>query len=194
MKALHSMVLLGSIVCLASCGGSGKPDPQPSASAGLSDRLNRSYGYQVDDKGNWLPKTDKRSQYEGRGGSAYFNGSVSKKPYSTNQLNKSSWMGGKEVERPSHRLSGSSSNMTSQNRFSSQQAHLNRNLQTPQRIAGNHIPGQTALEQGGTRFDRPSDAETDFRRRVFNEPDIIDYRQQRELSIRESRRLLGRDN
>ena len=94
-----------SLLCLAACSNGVKPSGNDHlASEGLSDRLNRSYGYQVDDKGNWVPKTDKRSQYEGRGGSGYFNGNVSKKAFSTNKLNKGSWMGGQQVKSPSHHL------------------------------------------------------------------------------------------
>ncbi len=188
------MVLLGCIIGLASCGGSGAPDPEPTAMGGLSDRLNRSYGYQVDEKGNWVPKTDKRSQYEGRGGSGYFSGDVNKKSFSTNKLNKGSWMGGNEVKRPTHHLNGSSSSIGGSNHFDNQQASLDRSLRTPAPIKGNHLPGRRANEANGTRMDRPSDAETDARRRVFTEPDIVDYRQQRELSIRESKKLLGRDD
>ena len=193
MRSLASIALFGCVALLASCSGPGTPDQSHMASEGLSDRLNRSYGYEVDDKGNWLPKNDKRSQYEGRGGSGYFSGAVSKKSFGTNQLNKGSWMGGSEVQRPSHHLSGTGSNFGGSNRFSSQQASLNRNLQTPTHIAGNHLPDRRANETHGQRADKPSDAETDVRRRVFNEPDIIDYRQQREMSIQESKQLLGRE-
>ena len=184
-----------SLLCLAACSNGVKPSGNGHlASEGLSDRLNRSYGYQVDDKGNWVPKTDKRSQYEGRGGSGYFNGNVSKKAFSTNKLNKGSWMGGQQVKSPSHHLSGSRSSVGGENRFNNQQAALDRNLQTPARIEGNHFPDRRAIEGNANSIGKPSDAATDSRRKVFTEPDIIDYRQQRELSIRQSRQLLGRDD
>lgn len=193
IKPIFSLACLGGWILLSSCAGSGsKPGSDHTAAEGLSSRLNRSYGYQVDQQGNWVPKTDKRSQYEGRGGSAYFNGEVGKKSFQTNQLNKGSWMGGKEFERPVHRLNQAGSPMGGTNRFSQQQANLNRNLQTPERIEGNHLQTATANETSAGEIDRPSDAETDARRRVFIQPDIIDYRQQRELSIQQSKDLLGR--
>ena len=39
---------------------------------------------------------------------------------------------------------------------------------------------------------KPSDAETDVRRRVFDAPDVIDWREQRPLTIQETRGILGR--
>ena len=50
-----------------------------------------------------------------------------------------------------------------------------------------------ARETDGKRLDRPSDAETDIRRRVFQQPQIIDYRDQRKLTLQETKSFLGRD-
>lgn len=184
-----------SLMLLVSCAGGSKQEPAPEQASfeGLSDRLNRNYGYEVDTKGNWVPRTDKRSQYEGQADSTYFNGQVGKKSFQTQNLDKGSWMGGKEAPHPTHQLSGSKSSVDTFSRYSKQQASLNRSLQTPARIEGNHLPGQQAYESGGKRMANASDAETDLRRRVFQQPDIIDYRQQRDLSIQQSKQLLGND-
>lgn len=194
MKVLHSTMAAVGMFLLVACGTGVKPAGSDELAAeSMSDRLNRSYGYQVDEQGNWAPNSDKRSQYEGRGGSGHFSGGVSKKSFGTNRLNKGSWIGGSDIKKPSHRENGSKSSIASVNRFNNQKASLDRNLRTPARIAGNRIPDRRALESNGNTVSKPLDTETDARRRVFSQPDIIDYRQQREMSIRQSRNLLGRD-
>jgi len=194
MKSLPLTLLSGCLLLLASCAGGGKDNGNDHLAAeGLSDRLNRNYGYQVDDKGNWVPRTDKRSQYEGRGGSAYFNGEVGKKTFQAEQLQKGSWMGNKPYDRKAHRLNGAQSDLGAPSRLSNQQASLEHRLQTPEHITGNHLPNNRAHESSTGSIERPSDAETDVRRRVYGRPDIIDYRQQRDLSIQQSKQLLGRD-
>lgn len=193
MTTVYQLALFGSIVGLVSCGGSGSPEEGLTAMGGLEDRLNQSYGYQINDKGSWVPKVDKRSQYEGRGSSGYFSGDISKNTFSTNVFNKSSWMGGQEISRTMSGYNGSGNSIGKSNHYSNQQASHEHRLQAPTRIDGNHLPGHQANESFGDQAAKPSDAETDARRRVFSQPDIIDYRQQREMNIRQSRSLLGRD-
>lgn len=50
-----------------------------------------------------------------------------------------------------------------------------------------------AREAGGRKIDRTSDAETDGRRRAYPDQDIIDWRDQRALSLEQTRRMLGRE-
>lgn len=64
--------------------------------------------------------------------------------------------------------------------------------------ATNNYGGATkaAREAGRSGVDRKSDAEADYRRRVSNEfaeSPVLDWKQQREMSIQETRKLLGRD-
>ena len=194
MKALLNIVTVCIYVTFISCAGGGRSSENDHlATEGLSDRLNRSYGYEVDTQGNWVPRTDKRSQYEGRSESANFSGNIGKKPFQTNQINKSSWMRGQELERPSSHLNRANITMGGANRFNQQQALLDHRLHTPASIKGNHLATPGAYESSSTPIVKTGDTETDVRRRVFQQPDIIDYRQQRELSIQRSKKLLGRD-
>ncbi|HSP42364.1 MAG TPA: hypothetical protein VLO11_05800, partial [Luteolibacter sp.] len=49
-----------------------------------------------------------------------------------------------------------------------------------------------ARESSASRLDKPSDAETDVRRRVYQPPEIIEWSEQRKLSLEQSRGILGR--
>ena len=51
----------------------------------------------------------------------------------------------------------------------------------------------TAREQNASRLEHPSDAETDIRRRVYKQPEIIDWEDQKDLSVKDTNRLLGRE-
>lgn len=190
MKQILSIAWL--CLLLPGCSGSGSPPSDTAAVESLSGRLSQSHGYEVDDKGNWVPRHNKRSQFEGRGDSPYFSGGVDKKQFDTNQLQKGSWWGAKEIERPAYVGGDETSLLTQKSGLDGRQASIDHRLNTPARIERNTHPTGIARESGAGSVDKPSDAETDLRRRVFVEPEIIDYKQQRELSIRESKDLLGR--
>jgi hypothetical protein len=49
-----------------------------------------------------------------------------------------------------------------------------------------------AREEGGPGIGRPSDAETDGRREVFSDPDVIPWQEQNGMSVEDTRRALGR--
>lgn len=59
--------------------------------------------------------------------------------------------------------------------------------------ATNNYKTSAAREAGGKEIARTPDAETDIRRRVYSQPEIVDWKDQRALTIEETRRMLGRD-
>lgn len=191
MKPILSISCLCCLL-LPCCSGSRNASPEAASSNGLSSRLSQSHGYEVDDKGNWVPRHNKRSQYEGRGDSAQFRGDHSTREFDTKSLEKGSWWGSKEIDRPSYGAVSRADQQSQPSRFSGQQASLDRKLRTPARIEGAAHPQGVANESAARRLDKPTHAATDQRRKVFTEPEIIDYEQQRELSIRESKDFLGR--
>lgn len=195
MNVPSRLFMIHCTLLLASCASSPKKDAnQHLATESLTGRLSQNHGYKVDEQGNWVPRNNKRSQYEGRGGSAYFNGDLHKKAFQAQTLGKGSWVGEQRVKKPEHHLNATESAVGVISPFNSRQANLEHSLQTPAKIAGNHLSTDVARETGAGAITRPSDAETDFRRRVFQQPDVVDYKQQRELSIEQSKRLLGREN
>ena len=51
---------------------------------------------------------------------------------------------------------------------------------------------EAAKETGRGKIDRLSDAETDVRRRVFQQPEVEDWRPKRALSVEDTKAMLGR--
>lgn len=175
--------------CAKDSSGSADADLTPKS---FSQRLSENHGYTVNKDGNWVPRNNKRSSFEQAGGSPYFQGELGKKEFSTTQFGKKSWWGNNELARPEFSSSADTSNYQQSSRYQGQNAGLDRSLVTPDKIQGSSYTTGTAHEEGGRRLSKPSDAETDVRRRLFIQPEIIDYKQQRDMSMKESKDMLGR--
>lgn len=182
------LLLLLPLSCASDSGDSGPEPPKT-----LSQRLNEKNGYTQDADGNWLPQTDKRSSFENQGQSAYFQGDYAKKPYETTDYSKKSWWGNKNYG--SQKYSGN----TDGSRFQTTSRHDGTGALETGKSAGLANAYQTndyrigAAREAGTKgIEKSSDAETDIRRRVYPAPEIIDYQQQRSLSLGQSKSLLGR--
>ncbi len=159
----------------------------------LSQRIDEKNGYQKDANGNWQTQANKRSSFESKGPSNYFKGDYAKKDYKTTNYSKKSWWGNKDYQTKEY--AGS----TDGSRFQ-QSSQLNgKGARDSNKSAGLTKPYQTgdyttksAREQGTKNINKNSDTETDIRRRVFPTPDVIDWKEQRTLSIDQSKGILGR--
>lgn len=159
----------------------------------LAQRLDENNGYKQDGEGNWLPQSDKRSSFETNRESAYFKGDYAKKQYKTQDYAKKSWWGDTKYESKSYQGNTDGSRFQTSSKFQQQGA---REANTAADIPDNYKTGayatNAANEAGSKRLDKTSDAETDSRRRVFTQPEIYDWRQQRSMSVSETKGLLGR--
>jgi hypothetical protein len=158
----------------------------------LSQRLNQKNGYKQDTQGNWVPQNDQRSSFESKGKSPYFQGEYARKSYQTTDYAKKSWWGNKDYGRKPYAGDTDGSRFQKKSRFSQQGA--------PESDTAADLPGayQTgtyatgaARETGRDGISKPSDTETDIRRRVYQSPEIIDWREQRSLSLEQSKGILG---
>ncbi len=190
--------LVPLVACLAvSCakdGGTGS-----SAGGGtkpLSQRLNESNGFKVDSEGNWVPRNDRRSSFESQGESPYFKGGNpnQNKEYRTGDYARKSWWGNKDYGRSSYQGNTDAGHLRQTSRLDGQSAG-----ETGRAARGGDDSYQTggyrtgdARESSASRLDKPSDAETDVRRRVYQPPEIIEWSEQRKLSLEQSRGILGR--
>ena len=170
------------------------PDPgTPATRQSLSQRLEEKNGYKQDPKGNWVPQNDKRSSFESKGTSPYFQGDYQKKSYQTSAYAKKSWWGDKDYGSQTYtgntdgkRFRKSSSLDGQGARESGTAAALPATTyQTDTYATG------TARETGRGSIAKPSDTRTDMRRKVFKEPEIVDWKQQRTLSLEQSKGILG---
>jgi hypothetical protein len=195
VKPFHSIVLPLALLgasCATDSGG-GDAAAQAPAHKPLSQRLNESNGFKVDANGNWVPRSDKRSSFESQGKSPYFKGDYGKKDYKTGEYSKKSWWGDKDYGRQQYAGDTDGSRFRKSSRHDGLQARETDNaadLPDPYQT-GAYATG-AAREAENQAVTKPSDAETDIRRRVFPQPEIIDWREQRSLSLEQSKGILGR--
>jgi hypothetical protein len=189
-----SVISLLSLLVFASCaadsdreqgsGGDFKP---------LSQRLDQNNGFAQDAAGNWVPRDDKRSSYESQGASPYFKGEYSKKNYQAGEYSKKSWWGNKEYGRKSYAGDTDGSRFQKNSRLQGQSAReTGGSADIPDAYQTGGYATSAAREAGTRDIAKPSDAETDIRRRVYKQPEIIDWREQRSLTLEQSKGILGR--
>lgn len=193
MNSLASISLL-LIVSLAACAPRKETHEAPTNNLQkLSQGLNERNGFKQDEKGNWQPKIDKRSSFESKGESPYFKGSVDKKTYDTNTYAKRSWWGMKSVERKPYNLSESQSRdwnkkadiPGSKTDIAKPYSQLPKDYQT-----GDYAT-KDARESSAPEIGKPTKAQDDIDRKSFPQPDVIDFEQQRSISLEQSKKMLG---
>ena len=159
--------------------------------------LEKRYGFQNsdiqrDENGNF--KGGKRSRYDGLMNNS-FGGGVTRAPYRGNTVYQAPRWNGAASGRPQP-YSGSTdgSRFHTSSRFQSTRA--------PQGSQRSPYEGATARtstyrtgrapEHAATRLEKPADAWTQFRRRVYPEPTIIPEADYNRLTVEQTRSILGR--
>ena len=143
--------------------------PRPPNAKPLSQRLNENNGYKQDADGNWVPKSDKRSSFESQGKSPYFTGRIRQKNLQDRRLTRKNPGGETRTTAASHTPE---TPMAAASRKSSRS--MAKAPAKPAPPPPSAAPYQTdnyatsaAREAGNTGLAKPSDTETDIRRRVF---------------------------
>ncbi len=159
----------------------------------MSERLAESGGYKQDDTGAWVPKSDKRSAYDSQRESAYFKGKIDKKTYKTGDYAKKSWWGTKEYEAKTYTGNTDGSRFQTQ---AIQDGQMSRYHDSKASEGGlfetKSLDRKTARESGAAEIARPGNSRVEARRGVYKAPSVMDWREQRAMSMDESRSLLGR--
>ncbi len=197
MNRARHLLLWAWLAGLPVCCAPGDSDaPKPAAGhLSLSQRLEQKNGYKQDAKGNWVPQTDQRSSFETKGESPYFQGQYGKQEgFETQTFAKKPWWGGKDDygrETFAHNTDGS--RLVKSSRFNQQGARESGGAaDLPGTYRTDNFATRSARETQRNRLAKPSDTETDIRRQVFPAPEIVDWRQQRSLSLEQSKGILGR--
>ena len=193
MKSSRFILCLLALL-LASCASdsnnSGRPE---SAHRKLSERLNEKNGYKQDANGNWLPQSDKRSPYESKGQSAYFKGQYEKKAYQAGGYSKTSFWGNKEYGSQQYSGSTDGSRFQKNSRFDGKGAReAGNSADIPKSYQTDTYATGAAHEAGNSAIGRPADTETEIRRKAYQAPEIIDWREQRQLTLEQSKGILGK--
>jgi hypothetical protein len=192
LSALVSCLMLGSCAKDAPSKES-TASPTPAAHRTLSERLSESNGYKQDATGNWKPQNDRRSSFETKDKSQFASKSYQKSAYKTGDYAKTSWGGSKSYDRKSYTGNTDGSRFKETSKFQHQdaqetttEADLSKPFQTSEYAT------QAADEMGKNSVKTSSNSIADKRRKVFIQPRVIDWNEQRRLSLEQSKSLLGR--
>jgi hypothetical protein len=193
VKILRTITPLAAIL-LASCASDSKPQAAAaSPPKSLSQRLNESGGYKQDSEGNWKPTNDKRSSFESQGETYDSRKGYQKQTYKTGDYTKKSWWGNKEYDRKSYTGNTDGSRFQSTSNLQGKGAReANTNARIPGNYQTDNYQTNAARESGSSAIAKPSNDLTDNRQKVFQPPEIIDWREQRSLSMEQSKGILGR--
>ena len=193
MKIFRLFAVL-PVIFLAACSGpSSTPKPAPSRKP-LDQRVHEEHGYKKDANGNWKPQTDKRSPFETKGQDPNFAGKNFKaKAYKTGDYAKKSWWGNKQYDRKSYAGNTDASRFQKTSDLQGRGAReANTAADIPDRYQTDSYATNSAREAGAAAIKKPSNDGIENRRKGFEQPEIIDWRQQRTLSMDQSKGILGR--
>jgi hypothetical protein len=150
-------------------------------------------GYRQDSKGNWKSNSNKRSSFESQGDSPYFKGDYGSKEYKTGEYTKKSWWGNKDYQPKQYAGNTDGSRFQQKSRLDGQGARESGSAaKLPDPYQTDAYATGSALEAGNSPIGKPSDAETDNRRKAYQQPDVIDWREQRAMTLQQSKGILGR--
>lgn len=189
--------LLLVISCSSDSGSSSNDAARPTSNSparkSLASRLDENNGYKQDQEGNWLPQNDKRSSFETNRESKYFNSEFTKKDFKTKDYSKKSWWGDTKYETKKFEGDTDGSRFQTASKFQNQGAReANTNAKLPGAYQTSDYATSSAREGTSKRMEHTSDAETDFRRKVYGAPSVIDWREQRAMSVGQTKGILGR--
>lgn len=183
-------------VALASCGTFKK------VRTITTDRVERdawgkpsSYKLGKDEAGNPQMKSDKRSSFEQVGANNIVSGKNYRgQEYTKKSYRKDRWGGDSAFRTDSYHGAGKSSRYEKSPWFLQKQAGVQgQEASMGKKSFMTKLFGKkTAREAGVSELARPSDVETDVRRRVFKQPEITGWKNQSGLSVNDTNSLLGR--
>ncbi|TAE77524.1 MAG: hypothetical protein EAZ84_03830 [Verrucomicrobia bacterium] len=198
---------LGLVACAGSgegpAAGAGAVDPVAGNAMKTGDWFDDDRDKIVDKYGAMNPKMRSDGQLAAAGGQEFagfkrdnpeFKGRWEGKKFEAGDYRKKSWWGEKDYVKKVFGGKSETPALSAESSFGSQRA---KESGTGSRLSGKKY-GRTQYQTGAAReagaavIDRPSDAETDERRAIFSEPDIIPWQEQHGMTIEDTRRALGR--
>ncbi|MCP5535586.1 MAG: hypothetical protein H7A51_05035 [Akkermansiaceae bacterium] len=147
-----------------------------------------------DKDGNPVMKSDRRSSLEGKQSNIAAGRDFQGKDYSTKSYRKKRWGGNTFFARKKYEGNTDASQYKKEPWFVQKQAAAagQRAQADGKSYAVNPFKKSTAGEQGATRIAHTQDAETQVRRRVYKQPEITNWKDQKGLSVKDTNRMLGR--
>lgn len=195
VKNLHHLALL-PVLLLAACASHTASQKSPAAAESgrkkLSDRMTENNGYKQDADGNWKPQVDKRSEYESKGDNKNYKKDYAKQTYKAGDYAKKSWWGNKDYARRSYKTESDGSSFQKTSSLQTQNAReAGNNASVPSSYRTGSYATGSAHESGSAPVKNGTNSSTEDRQRVYQQPEIIDWKEQRGLSMEQSKGLLG---
>ena len=149
-------------------------------------------GFKKDANGNLVPKSDKRSSFESKGQDPNFTKDFKKSEYKTGDYAKKSWWGNKDYNLKEYAGNTDGSRFQKSSALGgkgAREAGNHANIKGPYKT-GNYATSD-AREAGKSPIDKPSNDGIENRRKVYEAPGIIDWKEQRSMSMDQSKGILG---
>lgn len=187
------LFLILPLLLVASCANDDGASTENPGFKPLSQRVDERAGFNADAEGNWTPRVNRRSSFESNRDSPYFQGSVDRKTYTAGEYAKTSWWGKEQLTPESYSGNTDGSRFASRSRLQGQGANEagGGGFHTPDYGTGNYAT-DSAREAGGSRLARPGSAHVERRSETFTAPAVIDWRQERALSVGDTKGITGR--
>ena len=195
MKKFHLLALLSGLLLVA-CGSHASSGSSPAAAESghkmLSERINERNGYKQDADGNWKPQVDKRSEYESKSDNQNYKKDYAKQAYKSGDYVKKSWWGNKSYSHQSYSSQSEGDGFQKTSNLQTRNAReTGANASIPNAYQTGSYGTGSAHESAATAVKSGASSSIEDRQRVYQQPEIIDWKEQRGLSMEQSKGLLG---
>ena len=199
MKIIRTILIL-PVFLAASCASKSGADKSTASAAPEHKTMNERFGgggrdpgsYQQDSSGKFYIKDEKRSPFEGKTDPNFAGKSYKKTEYKTGDYAKKSWWGNKEYDRKAYDGNTDGSRFQTTSRLQGKGA---REAGTAADIPDNYQTGTYATgdarEAGKAPIQKGTSAAIENHKDDYPQPEIIDWREQRALSVDQSKSILG---
>jgi len=195
MSSSSFISLLVAGLFISSCASDSSADKEKPATTlkPLSQRLEEKNGYTQDADGKWIPQSDKRSQFEYQNKSQFADKRFKKTEYKTGDYKKTTWAGDKTYPTQAYAGNTDASRFKTTSKLQGQNAReTDTNARLPSPYQTNQFATNSARETSTRPLVKPSNDDIENRRAKFNQPKIIDWQEQRAMSLEQSKGILGR--
>lgn len=183
-------------VLMVSCAGEKVDNSKPTQAAkqGFQERLSENAGYKQNEKGEWVPKSDKRSTYDSQRDTPYFKDKINtSERYKTGDYAKKSWWGSKEYGKKTYEGNTDGSRFHTKAQQEGQVARDNgKAARSSDPYKTNTLPSESALESRNPAITKSTNALIQSERSKYKAPSVIDWKEQRSMNLDQSRSILGR--
>ncbi len=186
------ILLATSVILSASCASDTEDKDAPSPHKTFSERMNEGNGYKKDTKGNWKPISNKRSSFENQNEPNIGQRNYKKQEYKAGDYAKKSWWGDKEYKRQTYAGNTDGSRFQKSSNLQGKGAReTSTTFDSPDAYATHSYTTGAAREAKAAAIQKTTNDKIENRRKVFSQPEIIGWRQQRAISMEQSKGLLG---